>query len=145
MKPKGLKPITLLFTVVMLLTACLPSGPIDTAPLNQETVSALAGATLSVLRTEEARNATATFTPVPASDTPIPTATPTETLEPSSTPIPTDTPIPSFTPLPSATPTNTPGGPTITPLPVGGSGGTGSSGGGGAALLPLRPAIGRNL
>ena len=139
MKPKGLKPITLLFTVVVLLTACLSSGPIDTAPLNQETVSALAGATLSVLRTEEARNTTATFTPVPASDTPIPTATSTETLEPSSTPIPTDTPIPSFTPLPSATPTNTPGGPTITPLPVGGSGGTGSSGGEGGSAPTTAP------
>jgi hypothetical protein len=128
-----------LIITMLLLSACLPSGPIDTAPLNQETVSALAAATLSVLRTEEARNATATYTPLPVTDTPVPTLTPTETLVPSSTPLPTDTPIPSFTPLPSATLTNTPGGPTITPLPGSGAGGSGSSGGGSGSAPTSAP------
>ncbi len=132
MKPKGLKPITFLLVAMLLLSACLPSSQPDTAPLNESTVSALAAATLSVVRTEEARNATATNTPVPPTETLIPTATPTETLAPSSTPRPTNTPIPSFTPLPSATPTNTPGPATITALPSGGTGGT-SGGGGGVA------------
>ena len=142
MKPKGHRPITLLFvimllsSIMLLLSACLPSGPLDTAPLNQETVSALAAATLSVLRTEEARNATATYTPLPVTDTPVPTQTPTETLAPSSTPIPTNTPIPTFTPLPL---TNTPGAPTFTPLPVDGSGGTGTSGGGGGSVPTSAP------
>ena len=132
MKIKSLKPISLLVAAMLLVSACLPTRSLDTAPLNQETVSALAGATLAVLQTEEARNATATFTSVPATETPIPTLTPTETLEPSSTPIPSNTPISTFTPLPSATVTNTPGGPTVTPLAAGGSGGSGGSSGGSA-------------
>jgi hypothetical protein len=138
MKPKSLKPVTLLVTAILLLSACLPTSSVDTAPLNQETISALAGATLSVLQTEEARNATATFTPIPFTDTPIPTSTPTETLLPSSTPLPTNTPIPTWTPLPSPTASNTPGGPTITPLTTVVTGGSGGSGGS-APATPVPP------
>jgi hypothetical protein len=113
--------------IVLAVTGC-SSAVNPSGPLNQQTISALAGATLSVIHTEQARNATATPTQQP------PTATlyPTQTLAPSSTPIPTSTPLPTFTPV-TATAT-----PTLTPTPlttytgaVGGGSGSGSTTGGG--------------
>ena len=120
------KPIAALMVIGLLvmlaLAGCSPSiNP--SGPLNQATISALAGATLSVIQTEQARNATATPTQQP----PTTTLYPTRTLAPSSTPIPTSTPFPTFTPV-TATAT-----PTLTPTPLttytGGVGTGGSSGG----------------
>ena len=62
---------------------------------------------------------TETFTPVPPTDTPVPTETPAPTEMPTNTPAPTETP--TNTPAPTQTPTNTPAPtqtPTNTPAPT---------------------------
>lgn len=117
--------------LAVMISGCSLTGN-SSGSMNQGTISALAGATLSVLQTEQARNATAT---PPPSATPLPT----QTLAPSSTPLPTSTPIPTFTPITpvaTATPTKSPT-PLTTYVSVGGVGGVGGSGSGGGVAATL--------
>lgn len=95
--------------VFLLVSACNLPFDVALAPLNQETIAAIAGQTMRAIQTQEAQKATLTPTPGPPTETQLP---PTATIAPSRTPLPTSTPI---TPLPSQTPVPTP---TQTPTPT---------------------------
>jgi hypothetical protein len=129
--------IILIVLAFIISTACgIGSRAVSTAPGSAETAAAQ---TWSVMQRSAALSATPTFTPLPATDTPIATATPTNT----NTPTPTNTLIPVLTQLPTFTPSMTPTRtliPTVTRITIsggGGSGGSGSgSGGGGTTTKP---------
>lgn len=99
----------------------------------------IAAKTWSAILTSTAKAVTPSNTPLPATETPLPSDTPTITLTPtaSRTPVPMLTAQPTNTPQPTATITKIP---TVTPIPggIGGGGGSGggSSGGGGETTKP---------
>lgn len=131
MKKQHLDRFSILLLAALLLGACnLSGGP---APVNEETISAIAAATIGAIQTQEALTFTAT--PLPT-ETPTPTETlpPTATLAPTSTPVPTDTPFSTFTPVPSQTSVAT-----MTPLPTYSAAtpiSSGGSSGGGGSVIP---------
>lgn len=128
--------LTLLIVLAFLIsTACgISSQAVSGVPGWPETAAAQ---TWSAMQTSAFLSATPTFTPLPATDTPLPTDTPTIT----NTPTPTNTLIPVLTQRPTNTPTLTPTNtrviPTATRIPSGGGGGGGGGGGtGGGSSTP---------
>jgi len=126
---------TILIMLAVIASACSTASQEPLSPVSEATIAAIAAQTLDVLHTQEAENATPTYTLAPATNTPLPTAT----LAPTRTPIPTLTRMPTLTPPPSATALPT-GLPSITPSSgtsgsVGGSSGS-SSGGGSSGPAP---------
>lgn len=119
--------VFLIMLAFLISIACGISSPtVSNVPGWPETAAAQ---TWSVMQTSAFLSATPTFTPLPATDTPVPTDTPQIT----NTPTPTHTLIPVLTQRPTNTPTFTPTPtripPTATRIP--GGGGSGGSGGGG--------------
>jgi hypothetical protein len=122
---------------LLLLAACGRIPTINTSNLSQETIAAMAAETMQAIQTRDALLYSPTPSPLPPTNTPLPTAT----LASTRTPLPTATPFPTLTPAPSATP-----GPSATVTIAtatsqfsgsgSGSGGTGGSGGSGSAATP---------
>lgn len=115
------------FSMVLFISACGPSisAPVITAiPELPET---LAAKTWSAMQTSAAQSAT--VTPLPPTETPLPSATPTITNTPTATPtqIPQLTALPTNTPQPTFTATRVPRLTAIyTPRPTWGGGGSGN-------------------
>lgn len=133
---KRQRSLLLLVILVFIITAACSIGTqaVSNVPGWPETAAAQ---TWSVMQTSAFLSSTPTFTPLPATDTPIPTDTPPWTL----TPTPTNTLIPVLTQRPTNTPTLTPTNtripPTVTRISSGGGGGGTSGGGGGGGEIDV--------
>ncbi len=125
-----LSSVALVVFVACTLTSTTAINP--SVPGAPETIAAK---TWSAILTLTAAAVTPSNTPLPATETPLPSDTPTITLSPtaSRTPVPMLTALPTNTPGPTATITKIA---TVTPIPGGGSGGTGGGGSGGGSTTP---------
>lgn len=135
--------IVMILLAFITSTACgLGTQAVSSVPGWPETAAAQ---TWSVMQTSAFLSATPTFTPQPATDTPIPTDTPPWTL----TPTPTQTLIPVLTQRPTNTPTLTPTNtripPTATRIPSGGGGSSSGGGGGGSGGGTIPPCYAAEL
>jgi len=128
--------------------ACTLTSTTTTVPGVPGAPETIAAKTWSAILTSTAKAVTPSNTPLPATETPLPSDTPTITLTPtaSRTPVPLLTAFPTNTPQPTATITKIP---TVTPIPGGigggGSGGGGSGGGGGSTKPCLAAKLVRHI